>query len=174
MITPDWCRLMAAYGSEMNRRLFASAAQLTDEERRRHRGAFFGSIHATLNHILWGDRLWMSRLAEGWERPRGGITGSVALHEGFEALRAARVATDEGIERWASGLTESWLRGELVWVSGATGQEWRRPRWIMVTHLFNHGTHHRGQVHAMLTAAGVTPDDTDLPFILDLESLGLT
>lgn len=172
MISPAWCRLMAAYSSEMNRRIYRAAGQLSDAERKRDRGAFFGSIHATLNHLLWGDRVWMHRLADGWERPRGGIPASTSLYESFEDLRAAREETDRRIEAWAGGLTEAWLAEELVWFSGATAREWRRPKWILVTHLFNHGTHHRGQVHAMLTAAGIRPEDTDLPFILDLAALG--
>ncbi len=114
----------------------------------------------------------MHRLAEGWERPRGGIAASTSLYDTFEDLRAAREEADRRIEAWAGGLTEAWLAEELVWFSGATAREWRRPKWILVTHLFNHGTHHRGQVHAMLTAAGIRPEDTDLPFILDLAALG--
>ncbi|WP_135468701.1 DinB family protein [Crenalkalicoccus roseus] len=172
MISPDWCRMMAAYNSEMNRRLYAAAGSVPDAERKADRGAFFGSIHATLNHLLWGDRMWMSRLA-GWERPQGGIPGSTALHADFEALRAARAEADAAIEAWAGGLTAEWLSGALSWQSGATGRDLTMPRWITVAHLFNHQTHHRGQVHCLLTQQGVRPADTDLPFILDMRALGL-
>ncbi|TQF82024.1 DUF664 domain-containing protein [Elioraea sp. Yellowstone] len=173
MITPAWCRLMAAYNSEMNRRIYAAAAEIPDEARKRHAGAFFGSLHATLNHLLWADRLWMSRLA-GWERPRGGIAGSTALYDDFDALRSARVEADAGIESWAVTLTDEALAGDLTWFSGATQREWRAKRWIVLVHLFNHQTHHRGQAHCLITQHGVTPADTDLPFILDLAALGLT
>jgi len=172
MISSDWCRLMAAYNSEMNRRIYAAAAEIPDEARKRDAGAFFGSLHGTLSHLLWADRLWMSRLA-GWERPSVGIPGSASLIADFAELRAARVEADRGIEAWADSLTAEWLAGELVWRSRATQREHRAKRWILVGHLFNHQTHHRGQAHCLLTQHGVTPADTDLPFVLDLTALGL-
>ncbi len=172
MISPAWARMMAAYNSEMNRRLYAAAARIPDTERRAERGAFHGSLHATLNHLLWGDRMWMSRLA-GWDKPPAGVAASRTLHEDFDDLRAARQAADAAIEAWAAGLDEAALAGDLTWFSGGTGREWTLPRWITVTHLFNHQTHHRGQVHCLITQAGVTPDDTDLPFILDLQAIGV-
>src|SRR3954470_20724328 len=89
MISPDWCRLMAAYNSEMNRRLYAAAAQLPDASRRQDRGPSFGSIHGTLCHLLWADRQWMSRLG-GWEPPPPGIPNSPKLIEDFSELRTAR------------------------------------------------------------------------------------
>lgn len=173
MITPAWCRLMAAYNSEMNRRIYAAAAQIPDAARKRDAGAFFGSLHATLNHLLWADRMWMSRFA-GWERPPVGIRGSASLIAGFDELRAARLAADEAIEAWTAGLTADWLAGDLTWFSGATQRERREKRWILLVHVFNHQTHHRGQAHCLITQNGVTPADTDLPFILDLNALGLT
>jgi uncharacterized damage-inducible protein DinB len=75
MITPDYCRTMAAYNSEMNRRLYAAASRLSDAERRAPRGAFWGSIHGTLVHILWGDSQWMSRF-DDWPRPQTPIKQS--------------------------------------------------------------------------------------------------
>ena len=170
MISPDWCRLMAAYNAEMNRRFYAAAATLDDAARRMDRGAFFGSLHATLNHLLWGDRMWMSRLG-GWERP--GPSPGTAAYDDFAALRAARIEADAGIETWAAALTPQALAGDLVWYSGMAQRDMVRPRWIVVAHLFNHQTHHRGQAHSLLTQAGATPEDTDLPFILDLGGLGL-
>jgi uncharacterized damage-inducible protein DinB len=172
MISPEWCRLMAAYNAEMNRRLYAAADTLPDAARREDRGAFFGSIHGTLCHLLWGDRNWMSRLA-GWEKPPGGIPQSTAMVEDWGELRAARAEADAGIEVWAAGLTAAALAGDLTWFSGAAQREMTRPRWIIIAHLFNHQTHHRGQVHCLLTQAGARPAATDLPFILDLQALGL-
>jgi uncharacterized damage-inducible protein DinB len=172
MIDADWCRLMAAYNTEMNRRVYAAAASIPDAARKADQGAFFGSLHATLNHLLWADRMWMSRFAD-WPRPEGGIPGSTALYAEFAALRAAREEADAAIEAWAGQVTAAWLAEELVWFSGATDRELRRHRWITVTHLFNHQTHHRGQAHALLTREGARTGDTDLPFILDLAALGL-
>jgi len=165
MITPAYARTMAAYNAEMNRRVYAAAARLDDAARRAARGAFFGSIHATLSHILWGDRMWMSRL-DGWERPPGNAAASTALFPDFAELSALRVADDARIADWAGRLTQDRLDGDLTWFSGGTGREQTRPLGLIVAHLFNHQTHHRGQVHAMLTAAGEDTGATDLPFIL--------
>ena len=75
MISPDFIRTMAAYNAEMNRRIYAAAARLSDEERRAPRGAFWGSLHGTLAHLLWGDTMWMSRFA-GWPKPQTRIKES--------------------------------------------------------------------------------------------------
>ncbi len=137
---------------------------LGDEARRQPRGAFFGSIHGTLNHLIWGDSIWMSRFA-GREKPAGGIGESAALHEDWAATRAVRAALDADILAWADGLDPRWLEGSTTWYSGAAGRELTRANWTLAAHFFNHQTHHRGQVHAMLTAAGAKPDDTDLMLI---------
>lgn len=164
MIAPGWVRAMASYNAEMNRRWYAAAATLTDAQRREDCGAFFGSVHATLCHLLWADRMWMSRL-DGWERPAGGIRDSVSCVEDFGALRAARGDADARLEAWAERLEPTALEGDLVWYSAAKQEERRKPRWLLVTHLFNHQTHHRGQVHALLSRHGATTGDTDLPFV---------
>lgn len=164
MITPAYVRVMAEYNSEMNRRVYDAAGRLTDNERRAPRGAFWGSIHGTLAHLLWGDQMWMSRF-DGWERPATMAEGAADAGS-FEALRVRRDAADRGLEDWARTVGADWLGADLTWFSGATGRELTRPRALLVVHLFNHQTHHRGQVHAMLTAAGERTGDTDLPFVL--------
>ena len=165
MIMPDYVRAMAAYNSEMNRRLYAAAGRLPDEERLRDRGAFFGSIHRTLNHLLWADQMWMSRF-DDWEKPPVPGTESTTWIADFVELRQRRVDMDAKLEGWAGRLTEDWLPGNLTWFSGASSREMTQPRGLLVVHLFNHQTHHRGQVHAMLTAAGQATGDTDLPYIV--------
>jgi uncharacterized damage-inducible protein DinB len=104
MITPACCRLMATCNNKMNRRIYAAAAELPDEIRERDARAFFGSLRGTLSHLLWADRVWMSRLA-GWERLSVGIPGSTSLIGDFDELRAARFAADARIESWAAGIT---------------------------------------------------------------------
>lgn len=167
MITPEYVRLMAGYTRWQNRSLYAAAGGLPEEARRADRGAFFGSIHATLSHLLWGDQTWMHRLAGTPEPKIPDIPGSVGLHEEWAALREARETTDGWMADWSLRVDDDALRGELTWFSGAIGAEVTRPRWALVVQLFNHGTHHRGQVHAMLTAAGARPDDTDIQFVPD-------
>lgn len=165
MISPDYVRIMAAYNAEMNRRIYAAAARLSDQERRRERGAFWGSIHGTLNHILWGDTVWMARF-EGWENPAQSIKESAALYQDFTRLQEARAEADRRISDWAGRVEPDWLSGELGWYSGALGREMTKPVSLLVAHFFNHQTHHRGQVHVMLTAVGEKTGDTDLPFVL--------
>jgi uncharacterized damage-inducible protein DinB len=165
MITPDYVRMMAAYNTEMNRRLYAAAANLTDAERKADRGAFWKSIHGTLAHLYWGDAQWMSRF-DGWAKPAVPIKQSGDMIEDFDALRATRVKADADIEDWARRVDGAWLAEDLVWFSGAAGREMRRPKGKLVTHLFNHQTHHRGQVHAMLTACEQETGDTDLFLVL--------
>jgi uncharacterized damage-inducible protein DinB len=161
MITPAYCRTMAAYNSEMNRRIYAAASRLPDAERRAPRGAFWGSIHGTLAHILWGDSQWMSRF-DGWPRPETPIRESAQMIEDFDELCAVRTQRDADIERWAGRIDDAWLSSHLTWFSGAANRELRAPKRLLVTHFFNHQTHHRGQAHAMLTAAGEKTGDTDL------------
>src|SRR5437660_9439950 len=152
MITPAYVRTMAAYNAEMNRRLYGTAARLSNAERRQPRGAFWGSIHGTLNHLLWGDRQWMSRF-DNWPKPDVTIKQSAELIDDFAALSAAREKADSDITHWASKVDEPWMTKDMVWFSAAAGREMRAPKGLLVAHFFNHQTHHRGQVHAMLTAA---------------------
>src|ERR1700739_1810032 len=99
MISPAYVRLMAEYNAEMNRRLYAAAARLSDADRRADRGAFWSSIHGTLNHLLWGDRMWMARFA-AWPKPEQGIKDSGKLFAEFDHLRTARSEADDGIRAW--------------------------------------------------------------------------
>jgi uncharacterized damage-inducible protein DinB len=165
MITPAYVRTMAAYNAEMNRRLYAAARRLSDTERRRDRGAFFKSLHGTLVHILWGDGQWMSRF-DGWERPTTPIRESYAMIEDWAELCAKRVAGDERIAQWAAKVDESWLNADMTWFSGAAQREVTAPKRLLVTHFFNHQTHHRGQAHALITAAGEKTEDTDLFLVI--------
>jgi uncharacterized damage-inducible protein DinB len=164
MIDLAYVQRMAHYNRWQNENLYGVADTLSDAERRRERGAFFDSIHATLNHLLWGDRVWMSRLA-GTPRQEGGIPQSVSLYVDWNELKRERAAFDAVIIEWADRLEASALDGELTWFSGAIKAEVRKPKWLLITHMFNHQTHHRGQVHCMLTQAGGRPSDTDLPFM---------
>ena len=169
MITPAYIRTMAEYSAEMNRRLYGAAARLSDAERRAPRGAFWGSIHGTFSHILWGDRQWMSRF-DDWPKPATPIKQSAQMIEDFGELHTAREQADAAISRWAQKIDDAWLAGDLTWFSGAANREVRAPLQLLVTHFFNHQTHHRGQAHAMLTAAGQATGDTDL-FLLVPEPL---
>src|SRR3954447_3809327 len=142
MITPDYIRVMAAYNAEMNRRIYAGAERLTDAQRREDRGLFWNSLHGTLNHLLWGDRQWMSRL-DGWPPNTIPNPQSPTLIEDFAALREARFEADRKIEAFADRIDGAWLDQDLVWFSGAAKKEMRMGKRGLMVHFFNHQTHHR-------------------------------
>ncbi|MEM8789164.1 MAG: DinB family protein [Pseudomonadota bacterium] len=162
MITADFTRTMARYAAWQNASQIAAADGLTDAARWQDRGAFFGSIFGTLNHLLWGDQVWLHRFA-GTPKPAGKtIADTVRATPDWPSFTAARRDHDARIADWAAALTDADLAGDLTWYSGAVQREVTKPKALLVTHFFNHQTHHRGQIHAMLTAAGAAPDDTDL------------
>ena len=165
MITPAYVRTMAAYNNEMNRRLYAAASRLSDAERKRDRNAFWGSLHNTLVHILWGDGQWMSRF-DGWERPTTPIKDSGGMPEDWAELSARRVEADAKIQDWARRVDVAYLAHDMTWFSGAAQREVTAPYRLLVTHFFNHQTHHRGQAHALITAAGEKTEDTDLFLVI--------
>jgi len=165
MITPGYVQQMAFYSRWMNDGLFAACDQLSDEQRRQNCGAFFKSIHATLNHLLWADQIWLHRLTGTPAPISEGIPGSAGQYESYEELKRERAAFDQVIDEWANGIDAASLEGDLSWYSGAVGREITKPRWLLITHMFNHQTHHRGQVHCMVTGFGVKTADTDLPLM---------
>jgi len=161
MIDSGYLQRLARYNRWQNENLYRVADGLSEAERRRERGAFFGSIHGTLSHLLWADRIWMSRFA-GTPRPPGGIPESVSLYGDWSELKRERAAFDAVIVDWADKLDDDAVAGDLTWFSNAIKAEASKPKWLLLTHMFNHQTHHRGQVHCMLTQAGGKPGDTDL------------
>ena len=164
MIGTKFCKLMARYNRWQHTSLTGAADTLDDAERTRDHGAFFGSIQGTLNHLLWGDTIWMSRF-DGWRIPKTSIPDGTRLTASWAAYKAARADADARIIGWTDRLTGSELQGEMVWYSGALDANFQKPKWLCVQGFFNHQTHHRGQVHCLLTAAGAVPDDTDLVFM---------
>lgn len=161
LVSPRFVRTMAAYNAEMNTRLYDATARLPDAARREMRGAFWGSIHGTLNHILWADRTWMSRF-DGWEPPKVTQKDSASLIADFDELHRERGRADAKIVSWAGKVDEAWIAADQTWFSGALGREITMPRGPLMMHFFNHQTHHRGQAHAMITAAGEKTGDTDI------------
>ena len=153
---------MSAYNRWANARLYDACAGLSDAARKQDRRAFFRSIHNTLNHILLGDRAWLDRIeATGAEM----LALDTVLFDDFDALRQARAAEDDRIDRVLARLDGTCLAEDLSYRSLA-GESHRTPLCLVLTHLFNHQTHHRGQVHNMLGQAGVSPPGLDLIYYL--------
>jgi len=164
MIDGAYVQRMARYNRWQNENLYGVADRLSEEARRQERGAFFGSIHKTLSHLLWADRIWMSRFTDV-PRPSGGIPESVSLYPDWEKLKSERSDFDGTILHWADDIDPLWLAADHTYYSGAIKRDVTKPRWLLIAHMFNHQTHHRGQVHCLLTQAGGKPHDTDLPFM---------
>ena len=162
MISVGYCQLLARYNRWMNERLYAAAADCSDDERTRDRGAFFGSIHRTLNHILWGDRIWLGRFT--------GTPCTVAayradMYDAFAALTHERERTDTEILAWAGTLPPDWLATTIEYRAASDGRLRQLPAWIAATHLFQHAAHHRGQVTTLLKQSGYDIGVTDLPYL---------
>ncbi|UXY17028.1 DinB family protein [Chitiniphilus purpureus] len=161
----NYPRLMAAYNRWMNERLYAACDRLDDTTRHADLGAFFKSIHATLDHLLWGDTAWFNRLQQQpVELPPLGTL----LCPDWDDLKAARASLDEQLVEWADGLTESWLAQQFSFTSRLYQREFTQPRWVFVTHFFNHQTHHRGQLTTLLAQLDIDFGITDLPMLPEL------
>jgi uncharacterized damage-inducible protein DinB len=162
MFTGTYPVLMAEYSRWMNEKLYAGCARLSDEERKRDRGVFFRSIHSTLNHLVWGDSAWLSRFTA---RSYPSAPLGEDLHADFGELQRARWLLDADILTWARGVSNEALAEPVTWTSTLYGFTQTVPKLVQVVQMFNHGTHHRGQVHAMLTAAGIDIGPTDVPLV---------
>lgn len=162
MIDPAYCQVMAEYNEWMNRRLFSTCSQLPPAVLVEDRGAFFKSIYLTLNHIAYSDLAFLSRFTgDPAEVPQLGED----LFGSFDELRRERVALDARLNTWSASLTTDWLKLPLTYTSRVDGRQRTVPRWALVAHLFNHQTHHRGQVTTLLSQLGVDMGSTDIPFM---------
>lgn len=164
MISRDYCVMMSRYNIWQNKQLLDYLQALAPKELTLDRKAFFGSIMATINHLLWGDQLWMSRF-DGGPGPRCDASDNTTMCPTLAAWSAERFRTDGRIKLWADTINNIDLRGDLTWYSGTLEKDVRRPMQQCLVHFFNHQTHHRGQVHAMLTAAGAKATVSDLVFM---------
>jgi uncharacterized damage-inducible protein DinB len=165
MTSPEWLAALARYNRWMNDKLYAVAATLSDEARKRDAGAFFKSIHGTFNHLLLADRVWLARLTgatipEGFMAPGGIRSLDQELCSEFDELRRQRALTDGELATFVAALTPERLAGPLVYMRH--GQRLETPVWWAVAHVFNHQTHHRGQITTLLMQQGCDPGVTDL------------
>ena len=160
-MTQFWAQY-ARYNRLANETLYEACGMLPDAEYRRNLGAFFGSVHGTLNHLLLGDTIWMTRF-EGKEHPSTHL--DAIQHETFDALRETRVAMDRRIERFFAEVPEGFERRSVRYVNNA-GFVSEDPLAVILPHFFNHQTHHRAQVHTLLSQLGRDPPVLDLHRVL--------
>ena len=153
---------LARYNTLANQRLYAACSRLTTAELKQIRPVFFRSIYGTLDRIMVGDRIWLTRFA-GDEVPSTGL--DAILYEEFAELWHARQEDDERIEHFARQLTSEFLRPTIRYTNNA-GNVHQDPTVILVAHFFNHQTHHRGQVHGLLSQTSVPPPSLDMHRLL--------
>jgi uncharacterized damage-inducible protein DinB len=151
--------MMAGYNAWCNERLYDAVAQLSDADYRADRGAFFKSVHGTLNHLLVADRIWMRRFTGEGEAPN---RLDAILFEDFSGLRAARQQEDQRIASYVDRLSEADLAGRFRYRTITNPTDVEQPLAPALMHFFNHQTHHRGQVHCLLTGFSLDAPSLDL------------
>ncbi len=153
----NYYTVMATYNQWMNQKLYDVFADISDLERKSDRGAFFKSIDGTLNHILIGDLIWLGRFTQ---QPFLAKLDQ-KLYDDLSELRAERERLDLVIIDWTKNLTPSWLNETLTYTN-SSGFTRTLPHWLLTTHMFNHQTHHRGQLTTLLNQMGYKAGVTDL------------
>ena len=160
--------VMADYNHWMNIKLYSVCSDIPDEVRQRDVGGFFKSLHGGLNHLLVTDRIWLDRF-QG--RAPTFQSLDIVAHEDFASLRQERERIDQEIQEWVNGLSVDWLKQPFTFESKVDGQSRTLPGWLMAVHLFNHQTHHRGQISTLLHQLGYAYGVTDLPWLPSLQAL---
>ncbi|HQU16880.1 MAG TPA: DinB family protein [Gammaproteobacteria bacterium] len=166
MITTDYCRTMAEYNQWMNSRLYALCENLPEPDLYADRGAFFKSIYGTLNHIMYADLAFLSRFTGD---PAIVPELGVDLFGGFKQLHQERTLLDTRLLAWSETLSPTWLAEMLSYKSKVDGLVRTLPKWMLVTHTFNHQTHHRGQITTLLTQMSIDIGATDITFMPHLQ-----
>src|SRR5262249_46324505 len=136
----------AAYNRWANARLYQAALALSEADYRRNVGAFFKSMHGTLNHLLLADRLWLKRLTGEADGPN---RLDVSFYDDRSSLALARAEEDDRISRYVASLDTAAL-DDLHKYTTTSGTPHEQRRRDILAHLFNHQTHHRGQAHTIL------------------------
>jgi uncharacterized damage-inducible protein DinB len=161
-------RMFGHYNAWANAQLYDAAARLSTEQYRADRGAFFKSVHGTLNHLLVTDRIWMQRFTGQGEAPN---RLDAILFETIDELRSARDAEDQRILRFVEGLDDRRIGGTIKYRRVSSPEQFEQQLSLALAHWFNHQTHHRGQVHALLTGLVGQAPELDLLYFQRLSAL---
>lgn len=174
MVTCEYVRTMAGYNRWMNEKVYAAAARLPPHELAADRGAFFGSVIGTLNHVMVADLIWLKRFAQHpkafaslvpLEATAMPSTLDQMLYEDLPRLQEQRAWLDGVIQAWAESLVADDI-GQVLEYANTRGDRFRKRFAGLIVHFFNHQTHHRGQVTTLLTQTGVDVGETDLRALL--------
>jgi uncharacterized damage-inducible protein DinB len=160
-------RMFGHYNAWANSRLYDAAARLSNEQYRADRGAFFKSVHGSLNHLLATDRIWMQRFTGEGEAPN---RLDAILFEALDELRVARETEDRRIVDFVERLDEARIAGTIKYRRVSSPEQFEQQLAPALAHWFNHQTHHRGQIHALLTGLVGTAPELDLLFFQRLSA----
>lgn len=153
-------RNFARYNTWMNEKLLASCSTLRDEERKKPLPVPFGSLHGLWNHITVADNLWLSRFEK--TPPTFEFRGlDMELYSDWDELKSARLALDERLTQFVSGFTPEWLEAELHWTPATSSTPRTCPNYLVLAHVWNHQTHHRGQITTTMELLGLDCGITD-------------
>jgi uncharacterized damage-inducible protein DinB len=162
--------MFAGYNAWANRRLYDAAAKLSDADYRAERGAFFGSVHRTLNHLLVADRIWMHRFTE--EGPTYTKLDAIPYKD-LKTWRGEREVEDKRIIGYIDSLDDAKLGAKFSYRTIASPMDVTQPLAPALSHFFNHQTHHRGQVHGLMTALAGRDAAPSLDLILFQRETGI-
>lgn len=154
--------MLSNYNKWQNQKFYALCDKLDDDTRKKDMGAFFGSIHRTLDHILYGDIAWLERLRDRSYTPRD---INKIMYEDWKELKSHRFRIDQEIEEWVLSITDEQLNQIHTYTSNVDNKERNIPYWALVHHIFHHQTHHRGQMTTLLSQLGIDFGSTDIPFM---------
>jgi len=179
MLAVNQFQLFSEYNLLMNQRIYGAASRLSDNELNRDSGAFFRSIIGTLNHIMVGDIIWLKRFSShpSCEHTLSYISQlnnpkalDSLLYRELAQLEIERVKLDNIIIRWINGLSAQDIKDSITYYNMA-GDKFNKPFASLISHLFLHQVHHRGQVTTLLAQLDVNFGDTDLIEIIHDEDI---
>lgn len=162
MTTLNSFQTMCSYNQWMNEKLYGVCETIPDATRKADKGAFFHSIHGTLNHLLLTDKVWLGRFKA---QPFLFRSLDQELYSSFAELRQERFQVDAELSDWINSLSDEQLALDFSYTN-SQGQEATYLLWHLVLHLFNHQTHHRGQLTTLLNQSGYDSGVTDLLVLL--------
>lgn len=168
MIASPYCVAMAEYNAWMNAKMYALCESLSDVVRKKDHRAFFHSIHGTLNHILVCDLTFLS----SFSGEAAFVASEGDLHEDFNELRRHRGTVDLQLLQWSKGVSSEWLNTPSTYTHHEDGVARTVTQGFWVVHMFNHQTHHRGQITTLLTQLGHDIGSTDLHMSVPLPRAG--
>ena len=158
-MTVEYFQTLSRYNRWMNEKLYDVCDSMPDELRREDRGAWFKSVHGTLNHVLLCDRLWLGRFAH---QPYPAHSLDEELFHDWDEMKREREKTDDAIDAWLASLCDEQLQVPLTFTGISNPQERTMVLWVVTAHMFNHQTHHRGQLTTLMEQSGYDSGGTDL------------